>query len=96
MKTYIKLFSNNEGEIYRFLNLYFNKENFKLADSSILEWKKEFENPVEMTEIIGVFIDNFEDFKINLWICLDKDILVNVTKNNANDIIKYLFERFPY
>ena len=101
MKTFIKLYSNENGEIIRFLKKLYKKEEFdKLSDSSsntfLLEWEKDFENPVEMADIIGVFIDNIDDFKINMWICLDKDILINVTKNNANDLIKYLYERFPY
>ena len=37
-----------------------------------------------------------DDYKINMWVCLDKDILINVTKNNVDDIIRYLYERFPY
>ena len=63
---------------------------------NILEWQKTYENPVEMAEILGVFIDNIDDYKINMWICLDKDILINVTKNNVDELIRYLYERFPY
>lgn len=93
MKTFIKLYSNKIGEIKRFLNNFYEEEN---SDSSLLEWQQNFENPVEMANMIGVFIDNSDNYKINMWISLDEDILINVTKNNADDIIRYLYERFPY
>lgn len=97
METSIKLFSDKQGEILRFLNNFFNlsqiEENYNFSD---LEWEKKYRNPIEMADMIGSFIDNIEDYKINMWISLDKDVLVNVTENNADDIIRYLYERFPY
>lgn len=98
MKTFIKLYSDKEGEIFRFLEHYYStsKENLLPSSYSLLEWKKIFENPIEMADMIGVFIDNKDDYKINMWICLDKDILINVSDNNVDDIIRYLYERFPY
>ena len=47
-------------------------------------------------EIIGTFIDNIEDFNIKMWISLDKDIFICVSPNNADNIIRYLYERYPY
>lgn len=98
MNTIVKLFSNKNGEIYRFLNDFYsftdNKENKELL--SLLEWEKYYENPIEMADIIGVFIENKNSYEINMWISLDEDILINVTENNADDIIRYLYERFPY
>ena len=97
MKTFVKLYSDKEGEISNFLARFYSKKDFdNEANSSLLEWQQYFDNPVEMANIIGVFIDNFDDFKINMWACLDEDILINVTQTNANEIIKYLYERFPY
>ena len=49
-----------------------------------------------MVDFIGSFIDNNDKFEITMWICLDKDVLINVNNTNANTIIKYLFERYPY
>ncbi len=102
MQTFIRLYSNKKGEIQKFLNkFYLKKEPFENDSNNnvnldTLEWQKNFENPVEITDIIGVFIDNSDDYKINMWVCLDEDILVNVTKNNVNELIRYIFERFPY
>lgn len=97
MKTFIKLYSDEKGEIFRFLEHFYSFSNKNLVSSySSLEWKESFENPVDMADMIGVFIDNIDDYKINMWVCLDEDILINVTRNNVDDIIRYLYERFPY
>lgn len=95
MKTFIKLYSNKNGEISRFLEHFYSTEKKSNSDT-LIEWQKIFENPVEMADMIGVFIDNIDNYKINMWVCLDKDILINVTTNNADDLIRYLYERFPY
>ena len=60
------------------------------------EWEQNFQNPVEMSEIIGVFIDNKDKYKINMWVSIDEGFSINVREGNANQIIKYLYERFPY
>ena len=93
MITVINLYSDKKGEIDKFLSKYYNT-NLKIID--VLKWEKSFENPIEIAEIIGVFIDNKEDFNVNMWISLDKNMFINVTENNANELIKYLYERFPY
>lgn len=94
MSTIVNLYSKKKNEIANFLNRYGGEEVSK--SDNILEWKKEFSNPIEIADIIGVFIDNNEDYDINMWISLDKDFFLNVNDNNANKIIRYLFERYPY
>ena len=59
-------------------------------------WQQEYRNPIEVSDIIGVFIDNYESFDLKMWLCLDKDVYINITNSNGNKVIKYLFERFPY
>ena len=49
-----------------------------------------------MAEIIGVFIDNHEDYHINMWVCLDENAFINITSDNADSVIRYLYERYPY
>jgi len=88
----VNLYSKNDNQISKFLNS-FNEEN---VEYNILEWEKEYNNPIEIADIIGVFIDNNENYDINMWISLDKDFFINVTDNNADQIIRYLFERYPY
>ena len=89
----VNLFSEKEGEVNKFLSHFYNTN---LDLDSALKWNKEYNNPIEMVEIIGTYVDNIENFSLNMWISLDKEIYLHVTEQNANDIIKYLYERFPY
>ena len=96
----VKIYSQHEGEIEKFLELFYSsnskksKKNFELENK--LFWKKDFDNPVEMIEIISTFIDNKEKFNANIWTSIDPDVFICVTQNNINNIIKYIYERFPY
>ena len=80
-------------ELNKFLSRFYNT-NLDIENS--LKWEKESANPVELAEIIGIFVDNSDDYVLNMWLSLDKDIFVNVTSENADSIIRYLYERFPY
>ena len=93
MKTAVKLYSEIDGEIERFLNSYYTN---KIKLDNPLFWKKEFDNPTEIVDLIGIFIDNKEKINANMWISLDKDIYICVNSNNSNKLIKYIYERFPY
>lgn len=93
MYTIVNLYSNKLGEISNFLKKFYD------ADINIendLKWEKKYDNSIEIADIVGTFIDNNDKYKINMWISLDAGTFINVTDYNANDIIKYLFERFPY
>ena len=93
MVATVNLYSEKKGELNRFLSNFYNT-NLDLENSN--SWEKEYKNPVELAEIIGAFIDNSESYFINMWICIDKGVFIAITNDNANDIIKYLYERFPY
>ena len=93
MKAKIILCSDKSGEINNFLNKFYSN-NSNLAKST--SWKKEFPNPVEITEFIAAFADNSNSFDLAMWISLDKDVYIKVSQSNYNNIIKYLFERYPY
>lgn len=89
----VKLYSKFENEIDKFLKL-FSGEDFDLENKNF--WKKEFESPIEIIDIATVFADNKQKFKANMWISLDKDIYISISENNINQIVKYIYERFPY
>ena len=93
MRSFVCLYSQKPNEILRFLNLMYDKKATLTSKNS---WKKYYNNPIEIAEIIGVYIDNSDKFNIQLWICIDEDVYINITTFNANYIIEYLFERFPY
>ena len=93
MSVFVSLYSKDKNEIYNFLSKY-NPDN--IIDKNTKEWSKNFENPIEIADIIGVFIDNSNKFNINMWISLDENFFINVNNTNADKIIRYLFERYPY
>jgi len=93
MKAKVILFSYKDGEINAFLNkFYSNNSNFNISTS----WQKDFPNPVEISEFIAAFADNSNSFDLTMWISLDKDVFIKISPSNSNNIIKYLFERYPY
>lgn len=89
----VNLYSEKKGELNRFLSHFYNT-NLDIENN--LKWEKKYANPIELAEIIGTYVDNSDNFILNMWICLDKDVFIHVTPDNANAIIKYLYERFPY
>lgn len=93
MITKIVLLSKKYKEINRFLSEFYDT-NMNLEDS--LYWKKSFSNPIDMSELIAAFIDNISSFELTMWISLDEDIFIKISSSNAENVIKYLFERYPY
>ena len=93
MKAKVILLSNQSSEINNFLNKFYSNKSDHGTSTS---WKKEFPNPVEITEFIAAFADNSHSFDIVMWISLDENIFIRISPSNSNSIIKYLFERYPY
>lgn len=93
MNVTVDLYSSKKNEISEFLNKFYNDN---ICNTNTMKWEKTFDNPIEIADIIGVFIDNNDKFSINMWISLDDGFFLNVTENNVNQIIKYLYERYPY
>ena len=93
MVAFVNLYSKNKGELNNFLSKFYNN-NLKITDDN--SWEKDFNNPVEIAELVGAYIDNNDNYNISMWICLDEVVLIKITNKNADDIIKYLYERFPY
>ena len=93
MKAKVILFSDKSNEINNFLNKFYSNKSDH-GDST--SWKKEFPNPVEITEFIAAFADNINSFDLTMWISLDQNVFIKISPSNSNNIIKYLFERYPY
>lgn len=93
MNIVVTLFSEKEKEINNFLSKFYNTS---LDIPNSLKWEKKYQNPVELTEIIGTFIDNNDKYSINMWISLDTGLFINVNDNNADEIIRYIYERYPW
>ena len=93
MYAQVRLQSKQKGELNRFLSEFYDT-NLEIENET--KWVKQYKNPVEITDLIGVYIDNINKYNLKMWIILDKDIYIKISEQNANMIIKYLFERYPY
>ena len=93
MSAIVDIYSKENKEIKKFLDAFYEK-NVNTNDD--FKWEIIFNNPVECADIISSYIDNIDRFKINMWLSLDKDFFINITNFNADKIIRYLFERYPY
>ena len=93
MQASVSLYSNKKSELNNFLSRFYNTN---LEISNDLKWEKKYANPLELAEIIGIFIDNIDDYDITMWISLDKNVYISISEDNADDIIRYLYERYPY
>lgn len=94
MEAIVKLYSNKKDEISKFLNSFFCQSSEYFNND--LEWEKKYQNPTEIVDIIGTFIENNDQYKINMWICLDPGFFINVTDTNADQLIRYIYERYPW
>ena len=93
MNVTVNLYSEKKGELNKFLSKFYNTN---LEISQDFTWEKQYANPIELAEIVGVFLDNIDDFFIHMWICINKNVYININEQDGNEIIKYLYERFPY
>ena len=89
----INLYSENTKELQNFLSSFYNS-SFDLNNS--LTWEHKYKNPIEIAEIIGIFVDNSDKFNIAMWVSIDNGVYIKISENNADNLIKYLFERYPY
>lgn len=93
MSAIVDIYSEKPNEIKNFVDKFY-ENNTNIEND--LEYEISFENPIQVSDIISAFIDNDDKFDIHMWLSLDKDIFINVTQHNADKIIRYLFERYPY
>ena len=89
----IAIYSEINCEIKKFLESFYSK-NFNLSDN--LFWENKYQSPIDMIDLISVFIDNNEKFSINVWISLDENVYICVTEQNLDKLIRYIYERYPY
>lgn len=92
MNFSINIYSNEKGEIRKFLESFYSK---KLILQNELFWNKNFNSPFDLIDLISCYIDNNDKFNLNIWISLDKNVFISITPNNINELIKYIYERYP-
>lgn len=108
MEYTLNLYSDIKDEISNFLNSFYENSNnilewkitsytkTKNNQSDIFIYTKRTTNPFDFVVLLGALIDNSNKYNINAWLSLDTGIFINITHNNIDSIIKYIYERFPY
>jgi len=92
MPVTINLSSENASVLKRFLDSYFEKDSH--IDDDVSAWMNVFNKPLEAIDLITSVIDNSDTFDIQLGICMDAGILVEVNHQNVNEIIKFMLFRY--
>ena len=96
MQPIVRLYSVLPDEIERFLIHFYGNDNFDKSELHGKQWQKVYPNPVEIVDIIGAFIENIDDYNLSMWVSIDSGVFIKVTYDNADELIRYLYERFPY
>lgn len=89
----INLFSTNLNDINDFLSKFYSKN---ITDFSNKNCQINFKNPTELVSLISALIDNNDLYKITAWLNLDENTYIKISPENLNEIIKYIYERYPY
>ena len=94
----VKLYASKPNEIAGYLNKYFQTLDIPKAmdKPDLLEWQASYSNPWDLVDFVSYHQDQEDDFEVGLWICLDPSLYIQVTKENSDEIIRYIYERFPY
>lgn len=96
MQGIVRLYSIIPGEIKRFLLHFCGNDSSDDEFISDKQWQKDYPNPVEIVDIIGAYVENIEDYNLTMWVSIDSGVFIKVTEDNADELIRYLYERFPY
>ncbi|MBR2785921.1 MAG: hypothetical protein IKD76_00185 [Clostridia bacterium] len=96
MKVLVRLYSVLPNEIEKFLSNFYGDNCIVQDEKNCKQWQKEYQNPIEIVDIIGVYIENLENYNLTMWVSVDSGVFIKVTEDNADELIRYLYERFPY
>lgn len=88
----LNLFSEDKNNLIKFLTKFYNTD---FNDIKEPKFEKTFDSPIDMIDIISTIVDNNDKYNIGIWISFDKNIFINITNQNLDKVIKYLFERYP-
>lgn len=100
MISQIRIYTQKKIELDKFLSSY-DKLIYKLSNyhkqNTTYYWTYDYDNPLDLANILAALLDNISKFpNLIIWICLDPGVFINISTNNYNQFIKYLFERYPY
>ena len=92
MPATLKIYSENIYDLEKFLSSFYKKE---IILENKTYYEIDFDNPINLIDILTSFSENEDTFKLSFWISLDNDIYILVNSQNIDQIIRYLYERYP-
>lgn len=92
MPATLKIYSENISDLEKFLSSFYEKE---IILENKTYYEIDFDNPINLIDILTSFSENEDTFKLSFWISLDNDIYILVNSQNIDQIIRYLYERYP-
>ena len=88
-QTVVTLLSMKPCELKRFLCQYY-RQNLDIEEGTF-RWTCSYQKALDSSLLLATLIDNSEDFKIEAFISIRHSDSIPVSKQNINDIIKYLY-----
>ena len=88
----INLVSEKRNAINTFLLNFFEKD--MMTDENTTEWSYILPNPLDSVNIISAVMDNSLENNLTVWVSFDPNVFIKIKKENYNEIIKYILERF--
>lgn len=88
----LRFYSENNQDIEKFLSSFYEKD---IIIENKTFYEMDFDTPIHSIDILSCYSENSDKFNFNLWISLDQDIFILITEENINEIIKYIYERYP-
>ena len=92
MPATLKIYSENIYDLEKFLSSFYEKE---IILENKTYYEIDFDNPINLIDILTSFSENEDTFKLSFWISLDNNIYILVNSQNIDQIIRYLYERYP-
>jgi len=84
MSITVSLMSKQQGELKSFLDSYFNKDTG--IDDDVIEWIYVYRNAADALDIINAAMDNDEKNHISVWMQIEDDDIIEITKRNRSKI----------
>jgi len=93
MAVGISLVSEQNNVINKFLSSFF--DNKITTDSDTYEWDYSLKNDLESIDLISCLMDNIDMYpSLNLWVSFDPNLFIKVKKDNYENLIKYIANRY--
>lgn len=94
MSITVSLMSKKEGSLKVFLDKYYAKETE--VDNHVIEWIYVYRDPLKALDITEVALDNREDYNMSVWVQIEDEDIVEVTRKNRTKVINRIADQINH